>query len=130
MDCIFCKIINGDIPSYTYYEDDIVKVFLDIKPSTNGDSLIVPKKHYKNIEDIDIDTLNHINRISKEIYPKLKNALNCKGLTLVQNNDYGQEIKHYHLHLTPRYESDNIEITFSKEGIVSLEEIYTKLKQD
>ena len=53
MDCLFCKIINGDIPSKTIYEDSLVKVFLDINPNTNGDMLIVPKKHYENIFDID-----------------------------------------------------------------------------
>ena len=50
-DCLFCKIITGEIPSYTIYEDEIVKIFLDINPSTNGDALIIPKKHFKDLED-------------------------------------------------------------------------------
>ena len=61
MDCLFCKIISGDIPSNTIYEDEIVKVFLDINPTSNGHCLIVPKKHYTNIEDIDLETLKYIN---------------------------------------------------------------------
>ena len=61
--CIFCKIIKGEIPSYTVYEDDIVEVFLDINPSTNGDLLIIPKKHFININDIDLENLNNINKI-------------------------------------------------------------------
>jgi len=65
MDCIFCKIINNEIPSFTIYEDDIVKVFLDISPSSNGHSLIIPKKHYTNLVDIDMDTLTHINKVTK-----------------------------------------------------------------
>ena len=55
MECIFCKIINEEIPSYTIYEDDKVKAFLDIEPDVNGHTLIIPKKHYQDIEDIDID---------------------------------------------------------------------------
>ena len=65
--CIFCKIINGEIPSYTIYEDDIVKVFLDINPETIGHMLIIPKKHFECLEDIDMTTLTYINEISKKL---------------------------------------------------------------
>ena len=75
MDCIFCKIIKGEIPSYTIYEDDIVKCFLDINPSTNGDLLIVPKKHYENILDIEDNVIMHIHKITKEMYQLLKEKL-------------------------------------------------------
>ena len=68
MDCLFCKIINGDIPSKTIYEDDLVKVFLDINPSTNGDMLVVPKTHYENIYDID----EKLQVIIKDIEENLK----------------------------------------------------------
>ena len=108
MDCIFCKIINGDIPSYTVYEDDLIKVFLDVNPITNGHSLVVPKKHYKDINDIDLDTLTHIQKTVKDLFPKYKEKLNCDGITLCQNNEYGQEVKHYHLHIIPRYENDGL----------------------
>ena len=127
MDCLFCKIIKGEIPSYTLYEDDIVKVFLDINPSTNGDCLVVPKKHFTNIVDIDLETLNHINKVTKDIYNILKEKLNCDGLTTVQNNDFGQEIKHYHLHLTPRYQNDNLDHVFNKDLLMSLEENFNKI---
>ncbi|MDD6879261.1 MAG: HIT domain-containing protein [bacterium] len=127
-DCLFCKIINGDIPSYTIYEDEIVKVFLDINPSTNGDCLIIPKKHFTNINDIDLDTLCHINKVSREIYSLLKEKLNCEGLTFVQNNDFGQEIKHYHMHATPRYKTDNLMHTFNKKELIALDEIFNKIK--
>ncbi len=109
MECIFCKIVNNELPSYTVYEDDIVKVFLNIKPSSDGHLLVIPKKHYDNIVDIDLDTLNHINMVNKKMYDLLKEKLNIDGLTISQNNDYGQEIKHYHVHLTPRYKNDNID---------------------
>ena len=60
MDCIFCKIIKGEIPSYKIFEDDLVLAFLDIHPDTNGHILIIPKKHYVDIMDLDAETRNHI----------------------------------------------------------------------
>lgn len=128
MDCLFCKIMSGDIPSNTIYEDEIVKVFLDINPISNGHCLIVPKKHYTNIEDIDLETLKHINEISKKLHKELKEKLNCEGLTLVQNNGLGQEVKHYHLHLVPRYTNDEIMMNSNKEVLESIENIMNKLK--
>lgn len=127
MECIFCKIVNGELASYTIYEDEIVKVFLNINPSSDGDLLIIPKKHYTNLVDIDLDTLTHINFISKKMYELLKTKLNIDGLTLCQNNDYGQEIKHYHMHLTPRYKNDNVEVIYPNKN-KDIKEIYEKLK--
>lgn len=127
MDCIFCKIIKGEIPSYTIYEDDIVKVFLDIQPSTNGDLLIIPKEHKVTIMDIDKPLMGHIHQVIQQLYPLLQKKLNCKGLTIVQNNDYGQEIKHYHVHLTPRYETDELKHHFNNDSLKPLEEIYQQL---
>lgn len=128
MDCIFCKINNGEIPSYTVYEDEIVRVMLDISPVSNGHMLIIPKAHYTNLEDISLDTLTHIMDVAKKMYSLLKEKLNVDGITLCQNNDYGQEVKHYHLHLIPRYKSDNIKMNSNlKKDLV--EDIYNKIIQ-
>lgn len=116
---IFCKIINNEIPSYTIYEDEIVKVFLDVNPSHNGHTLIVPKKHYGDLFDIDEETLNHILKIAKQIALLLKEKLNYDGISLCENNGYGQEVKHFHLHLIPKYK---------EEEKLSIEEAYNKLK--
>jgi len=129
MDCIFCKIVSGEIPSYTIYEDDIVKVFLDINPNVNGHMLIISKNHYTNLLDIPIDVLNHINLISKKMYKLLSSKLNVEGLTLVQNNECSQEVLHYHLHLIPRYKNDNIKEIFPKDNLKPVERIYNKLVQ-
>lgn len=126
--CIFCKIIKGEIPSMTIYEDDVVKVFLDINPTTNGDTLIVPKKHIENMLDLDDETLSHIHKISKEIYNVLKEKLNIDGLTLVQNNFYGQEIKHYHVHLIPRYKNDDVKQLSNKEILKEVKEVFNQIK--
>lgn len=126
-DCLFCKIIEGEIPSKTIYEDEIVKVMMDINPISDGHLLVLPKKHNKDLLDLDDETALHIKKIIVEILiPKLKNKLNCEGVTICQNNGLGQEIKHFHVHLIPRYENDNINMN-SKENIENLKEIYNKL---
>ena len=102
-DCIFCKIIKGEIPSYTVYEDEVVKVFLDINPETIGHMLIIPKKHFENIDDIDINTLTHINEIAKKMHILLKEKLNIDGMSVLQNNGCAQDVKHYHMHIKPHY---------------------------
>lgn len=120
MDCIFCKIINNEIPSYTLYEDEIVKVFLDVNPDSNGHTLIIPKKHYKDLYEIDDDTLIHIMKVARKIDKTLHEKLNTSGLTLIQNNGDVQEVKHFHLHLKPYYKD--------KKEILPVEEIFKKLE--
>ncbi len=100
-DCIFCKIANGEIPSKTIYEDDIVRVFLDINPIATGHTLIVPKKHFTDLDDIDLETITHIMKIAKDIKKKIEEKLGAKGIKLIQNNGVFQDVKHYHLHLIP-----------------------------
>ena len=87
MDCLFCKIIEGSIPSKTIYEDELVKVFLDINPNTNGHCLIIPKKHIVTVKEVDSILTTHILEGEKKIYDLLKEKLNIKGLTIVQNNE-------------------------------------------
>jgi histidine triad (HIT) family protein len=103
---IFCKIINGEIPSYKLYEDEYVLAFLDINPQTNGHTLIIPKKHYLDIDDITNETLEHIEETARYIKKLLTNKLNCNGITFVQNNGNCQEVKHYHLHVIPQYQKE------------------------
>ena len=128
MDCIFCKIINGEIPSYTVYEDDVVKVFLDIEPNTNGHLLIIPKKHFTNIVDLDKETMEHIFETQKKMYDLVKEKLGAEGATFAQNNDLGQEVKHYHMHLIPRYKNDGWVNNYNQDNKLKTEEIFNKLK--
>ena len=128
-DCIFCKIIKGEIPSKTIYEDETIKVIMNINPISNGHLLVLPKNHITDINDMNDNVINHSFTIIKEkLYPMLKKNLNCKGLTLCQNNELGQEIKHFHIHLIPRYENDNIEYNYNKDSIEDIETIFNKLK--
>ena len=127
-DCIFCKIIKNELPSKTIYEDNLVQVIMNINPTTNGHLLVLPKKHYVNILDIDEEIISHSFKIIKEkIYPLLKEKLNCEGLTISENNFLGQEIKHFHIHLTPRYENDLLDYNYNKDQLISIDEVYEKL---
>jgi histidine triad (HIT) family protein len=120
MNCIFCKIINGSIPSYTVYEDDLVKVFLDIHPHANGHMLVIPKNHYTDIFDIDKDILDYIYKeIAPKMYKLLEDRLNIDGLIIGQNNGIAQDVKHYHVHLIPKYKNEN--------QILDVKEIYNSL---
>lgn len=124
MDCLFCKIINGDIPSYTVYEDEMVKVFLDINPNTNGHILIIPKKHIVTVNELDDELICHILEVEKKMYALLKDKLKCDGITIAQNNEYGQEVKHYHVHMIPRYIDDEWEQKFNPDIKKDVKEIY------
>ena len=127
-DCIFCKIIKNELPSKTIYEDEQIKIIMNINPSTDGHLLILPKKHVVNIIDTDNDTIIHsLDIIREKIYPLLKEKLNCEGLTLAQNNELGQEIKHFHIHLTPRYQDDGADVQYNQSNLSNIDDIYNKL---
>lgn len=115
-DCIFCKIIKGDISSYTVYEDDVVKAFLDISQGTPGHTLVVPKKHVKDIFAYDPDLAAAVfSRI-----PKIARAIKdsdpaIKGMNIVNNNGKVayQSVFHSHIHLIPRYsDQDDFKMIF------------------
>jgi len=112
--CLFCKIVNNEISSYTIYEDDIVKAFLDINPTSVGHTLIVPKSHYLDLDDIPLEVLNRIMEVSKKVKILIQERLNPDGMTLVQNNGFVQEIKHYHLHLVPKYRVSSKKLSVSE----------------
>ena len=131
MDCIFCKIARGEIPSYKIYEDNIVYAFLDANPDSNGHTLIIPKKHFQDLDDIDLDTLKSINSAAKKVKKVLEEKLGCEGMSLLLNNGFVQEVKHYHLHLKPFYKDlKTIEITKHKENISNIEDVYKKISNE
>lgn len=129
--CIFCKIANGEIPSASLYEDEKVKVILDISPASKGHALILPKEHYKNLYEISDDMASHVMMTAKKMAKKMKEELGLEGLNILQNNGEiaGQTVFHYHMHLIPRYSQDNVRVTW-EHGEVSdtdKEELVKKL---
>ena len=128
MDCLFCKISEGIVPSSKIYEDDEVLVFLDINPTTNGDSLIIPKKHFKDFREVPNDLLNHMYDVMNKLYPIYQEKLHCDGLTISHNTDFGQDIKHFHIHFIPRYKDDLVKHFSNKDILKDIKEIEELLK--
>ena len=111
-DCIFCKIIAGDIPSATIYENDEFKVILDRFPSGEGHALILPKNHVANIFEIDPEQAGRLFSLAAKLAKAMKEVLDFEHMNILQNNGTvaGQTVFHFHLHLIPRHEGDGINI--------------------
>ncbi len=124
MDCIFCKIANGEIPSASIYEDEDFNVILDLGPATKGHALILPKKHYADLFELPEEEAKKAIVLAKKLLPAIKKGLNCDGIQLVQNNGAaaGQTVFHYHLHLIPAYKSDGRPGAIWKPGTLSDED--------
>lgn len=107
-DCLFCKIIEEDIPSAKVYEDKDTFAFLDIKPVNPGHTLVVPKKHFHNLFDIEDAELCAVMKTTKKLARAIKKALSADGINIEMNNDpaAGQLIFHAHLHIVPRFQGD------------------------
>lgn len=112
--CIFCKIANGEIPAATIYEDEDFRAILDLGPASKGHALILPKEHYANLYELDDVVAGKVLVVAKKIISKMKEVLNCDGYNLVQNNGSvaGQTVFHFHMHLIPRYENDEVGISW------------------
>ena len=110
--CIFCKILAGEIPSYTVYEDDDFKVILDAGPASRGHALIIPKEHYQDLYALPEELAAKAFVLGKKLITSLTKVLGCDGYNLVQNNGAvaGQTVGHFHLHLIPRYEGDDAHV--------------------
>lgn len=109
-DCLFCRIVRGEIPSCKIYEDEFVYAFLDIAPSFPGHCLVVPKNHCRNILDIDPKEAEHIFRAVQKIAPAVVKATGSEGFNVIQNNEEaaGQTVFHAHFHIIPRKNGDNL----------------------
>ena len=113
--CIFCKIINGEIPSHVLYEDEQFKVILDVNPATKGHALILPKEHYANLYELPEETAADAMKLAQRMMRKMTEKLDCDGFNIVQNNGEaaGQTVFHFHMHLIPRYKNDGEILKYS-----------------
>ncbi len=111
-DCIFCKIVSGELPSSKTYEDDLVIAFLDIMPVNPGHTLVAPKEHYNTPLETPDETLSRIVLTAKKIAPAIARATNATGFNITFNNgtDAGQAVPHTHLHIIPRDKSDGLKL--------------------
>lgn len=128
-ECIFCKIIAGEIPSNTIYEDEEFKVILDLAPAAKGHALILPKEHYADLYEIDEELAGKAMKLAKKLALHMTEVLGCDGFNVLQNNHEvaGQTVFHFHMHLIPRYKAaKNNEIlvwsheTFSEEEMAEI----------
>lgn len=127
--CIFCKIANGEISSNKVYENDNILVILDIEPANPGHCLVIPKKHYSNIFEIEEDILKESFFIAKKIAYAIKESMNCFNINILQNNgeDAGQSVGHFHIHVIPREKGDKV--TIHSEAVKINDEINEKIKE-
>lgn len=131
--CIFCKIINKEIPGHIIYEDNHVLAFLDISQSTKGHTLIIPKKHVQDVFSMTPEDMTHIFTIVPKLATALKSTFNAKGLNIVNNNGEaaGQTVFHYHVHLIPRYdETDGFNTKYTNNMANYTPEVLASLKEE
>lgn len=129
--CIFCKIINKEIPSSTIYEDDKALAFLDISQVTKGHTLVVPKQHYDNMLECDPDTLSHVMNVAARLGKHIMAQTGAGGMNVLSNiNEVaGQSVSHFHVHLIPRYsETDACVIKFEESEPQDLETVKELLR--
>ena len=109
-ECIFCKIVAGDIPCHKVYEDDHVLAFLDIGPLSHGHTLIVPKTHHPTLDQVPDDVAAACGAIVPRLARAILRATGATAWNLLQNNgpDAGQEVEHVHFHIIPRESDDNL----------------------
>ena len=115
MDCIFCKIIKGEIPSAKVYENDKILSFLDINPVNFGHTLVLPKAHYESLLAVPETTLQDLSLIMQRVARAIQGVFGYKGFNILLNNGRvaGQEIPHVHFHIMPRTEDDGIYVNLS-----------------
>ena len=115
MDCIFCKIAAGEIPSATIYEDEDFRVILDIEPASKGHALILPKEHYANLYELPDELAAKVLVVAKKVIAQMTEIVGCDGYNVLQNNGEaaGQTVFHFHTHLIPRYKDDDVTITWN-----------------
>lgn len=132
-DCIFCKIVKGEMPSYKIYEDDFVYAFLDISNDANGHTLVIPKKHYENILDCEEETLKHVISAVQKISKHYVDDCGASGVNILNasGKDAEQSVFHLHFHILPRFEDDGLKVfpNLSKNK-ESLADLQAKLKMN
>ena len=122
MECIFCKIIQGEIPSKVLYEDEFLKVIMDINPTVDGHALIIPKKHYTDYVELEPNIITHIWEVAQKIGPSIMEKMQASSLSLLVNFGDDQQVKHFHMHLLPNFG------TMEEKATKKVEEVFSILK--
>lgn len=128
--CVFCKIIDGEIPSNKVYEDEKAVAFLDAEPVSKGHALVVPKKHVEDIHEA--EGMDYMWDAIVKVSNAVKDAFDAEGVNVNQNNGEiaGQEVFHMHFHVTPRYDGSEIEIDYNRTELEDGEDIAEAVKRE
>jgi len=133
--CLFCKIISGEIPSYRIYEDDAVYAFLDIYPASEGHTLVAPKKHFSNFTDMNAEDVALLFEAARKVTAAVENAFSAEGSNIGINNGEvaGQDVPHVHVHVIPRRKGDGgrgiKSIVWTETDTTNLEEVAEKIRK-
>lgn len=133
--CVFCKIISGEIPCHKVYEDNQILAFLDISQTTRGHTLVVTKEHFQNFLYVPKDLLSRAISVAQQIAQAEVASLGAKGVNILINTNEvaGQTVMHFHIHVIPRYDSnDNLKIEFipAQIGKINLPMVAEEIKKD
>lgn len=131
-DCVFCKIIAGEIPSTAVYEDDDFLAILDVNPAARGHVIILPKKHAANIFEMDEEDAAKVFPVAKKIASALKKTYDCDGVNILQNNGEaaGQTVFHLHVHVIPRFYEDEVNIMWEPGETPDLKAVADEIKKN
>ena len=132
--CVFCKIVKGEIPCSKIWEDEEFLAFLSIDPVCDGHTIVIPKKHYENVFVCEDEILGKLNIVCKKIGLILRERLGCEGVNILNNSGEaaGQEIFHIHFHVFPRFEGDGHKLWFfdKSDNLKNLNEIANKINKE
>lgn len=133
--CVFCKIVEGQIPSNLIYSDEHIFAFLDINPANKGHTIIIPRKHYETFNEIPASELGHLFEIVQKISEAMEKNLKAGGYNVLSSNKRpaGQEIDHVHIHVIPRYKGDEMQVrmgwTYKKYEGNEIKEVADKIRK-
>ncbi len=129
-DCVFCKIIEGEIPSYKVYEDENMIAILDANPVSKGHTLVIPKKHVETIHEA--EDMEYLHEGLFKVSNAVQEAFDPEGINIAQNNGKaaGQEVFHLHFHVTPIYTGNELDITYNRSDLEDGEEVAEQIKEN
>ena len=111
-DCVFCKVVAGQVPAVRVDEDEHTVAFMDLNPWTRGHALVVPRKHTPNLYEIDDEELRRVGAAAKRLAIRMRDRLGAEGINLLNSTNPAawQTVFHFHVHVIPRYEDDPLEV--------------------
>lgn len=129
-DCVFCKIIEGEIPSHKIYEDENMIAILDANPVSKGHTLVIPKKHVENIHGA--EGMNFLHEGLVKVSNAIQESLSPDGINIAQNNGEkaGQEVFHLHFHVTPIYDGGELDVTYNRKDLEKPEKTVEEVSKE